>query len=188
MQVLHAEEERFAETLEHGMKILDAALAEARAMGSTTLSGVTAFTLYDTYGFPLDLTADICRERGLGVDQAGFDAAMEQTARAGARRLDLQDGGGPRVRRRQDRSSTATTPSPRTRASSRCIATAAPWMRSSTGQAGVVVLDRTPFYAESGGQVGDRGELSKTGRMPDAVRRARHAEAPARTCSATTAK
>ena len=78
MQVLHAEEERFAETLEHGMKILDAALAEAKAMGSTTLSGVTAFTLYDTYGFPLDLTADICRERGVSVDQAGFDVAMEK--------------------------------------------------------------------------------------------------------------
>ncbi len=85
MQVLHAEEERFAETIEHGMKILDAALAEAKAMGSTVLSGNTAFTLYDTFGFPLDLTADICRERGVSVDQAAFDAAMgkqRQQARA----------------------------------------------------------------------------------------------------------
>ena len=77
-QVLQAEEERFAETLEHGMKILDAALDEARKSGSKILPGDTAFTLYDTYGFPLDLTADVCRERGVAVDQAGFDAAMDK--------------------------------------------------------------------------------------------------------------
>src|SRR2546426_6269844 len=78
IRVLQTEEERFAETLEHGMRILDAALAQATARGSKTLPGLTAFALYDTFGFPLDLTADVCRERGITVDQAGFDAAMEK--------------------------------------------------------------------------------------------------------------
>ncbi len=73
-QIIKAEEERFAETLEHGMKILESKLAD----GAKVLDGETAFMLYDTYGFPLDLTADITRERGVGVDQAGFDAAMKQ--------------------------------------------------------------------------------------------------------------
>src|SRR5438105_2085667 len=78
MRILLAEEERFAETLEHGMKVLEAALAEAAKTGTKTLSGETAFTLYDTYGFPFDLTADVCRERGLAVDQAAFEAAMDK--------------------------------------------------------------------------------------------------------------
>jgi alanyl-tRNA synthetase len=76
MRVLKTEEERFAETLENGMKVLEAALADAQKAGTKMLSGETAFTLYDTFGFPLDLTADVCRERGFTVDQAGFDAAM----------------------------------------------------------------------------------------------------------------
>src|SRR5207248_7076229 len=78
MRVLLAEEERFAETLEHGMKVLEAALADADKAGTKMLSGETAITLYDTFGFPLDLTSDVCRERGFTVDQAGFDAAMEK--------------------------------------------------------------------------------------------------------------
>src|SRR5246127_675112 len=78
MRVLLAEEERFAETLEHGMKVLEAALADARKAGAKALSGETAFTLYDTYGFPFDLTADVCRERGFAVDQSAFDTAMEK--------------------------------------------------------------------------------------------------------------
>ena len=73
MRVLKAEEERFAETLEHGMKVLEGALADADRTGTKTLPGETAFTLYDTFGFPLDLTADVCRERGFAIDQAGFD-------------------------------------------------------------------------------------------------------------------
>jgi alanyl-tRNA synthetase len=162
MSVLHAEEERFAETLEHGIKILDAALAEAKAMGSTTLSGVTAFTLYDTYGFPFDLTADICRERGVSVDQAGFDAAMRrqrEQARA-ASTFKMAEGleyRGPKTN--FDGYDTLAE-------DARVVALyrdGSSVDALSTGQAGVVVLDRTPFYAESGGQVGDRGELSRTG-------------------------
>src|SRR5256884_8916104 len=78
MHVLKIEEERFAETLEHGMKVLEAALAELSRVGAKTLSGETAFTLYDTFGFPFDLTADVCRERGVSVDQAAFEAAMDK--------------------------------------------------------------------------------------------------------------
>ncbi|HKN08824.1 MAG TPA: alanine--tRNA ligase, partial [Pseudomonadota bacterium] len=162
MAVLHAEEERFAETLEHGMKILDAALAEAKAMDSHTLSGVTAFTLYDTYGFPLDLTADICRERGVDVDQEGFDAAMgkqRQQARA-ASTFRMAEGleyrGAKTVFDGYDRLSEEARVVALYRDGS-AVDTLA------SGQEGIVVLDRTPFYAESGGQVGDRGELSKSG-------------------------
>jgi alanyl-tRNA synthetase len=162
MQVLHAEEERFAETLEHGMKILDAALAEAKAMGSTVLSGNVAFTLYDTYGFPLDLTADIGRERGISVDQAAFDAAMQkqrQQARA-ASTFKMAEG-------LEYRGSKTIFDGYDTLAEdARVVALyrdGSAVDALSTGQAGVVVLDRTPFYAESGGQVGDRGELSKSG-------------------------
>jgi alanyl-tRNA synthetase len=162
MSVLHAEEERFAETLEHGIKILDAALAEAKAMGSTTLSGLTAFTLYDTYGFPFDLTADICRERGISVDQAGFDAAMrrqrEQARAASTFKMaeGLEYHGAKTIFDGYDTLAEDARVVALYRDGSSVDAL-------STGQAGVVVLERTPFYAESGGQVGDRGELSKTG-------------------------
>jgi alanyl-tRNA synthetase len=162
MQVLHAEEERFAETLEHGMKILEAALAEAKAMGSATLSGVTAFTLYDTYGFPLDLTADICRERGVSVDQAGFDAAMEKQRQQGRAASTfkmvegLEYGGAKTVFDGYDTLAEDARVVALYRDGTAVDALSAP-------DTGVVVLDRTPFYAESGGQVGDRGELSKTG-------------------------
>ncbi len=97
-QVLQQEEERFGETLEHGMKILEAALAK----DAKRLDGKTAFTLYDTYGFPLDLTADICRERQIELDEAGFAAAMEAPEEAGARRRQVQDGRRRRVQRRKD--------------------------------------------------------------------------------------
>jgi alanyl-tRNA synthetase len=162
MSVLHAEEERFAETLEHGIKILDAALAEAKAMGSTTLSGVTAFTLYDTYGFPFDLTADICRERGVSVDQAGFDAAMRrqrEQARA-ASTFKMAEGLEYRGAKTNFDGYDTLAEDARVVALYRDGSSVD---ALSTGQAGVVALDRTPFYAESGGQVGDRGELSRTG-------------------------
>ncbi len=103
IQVLAAEEARFAETLVNGMKVLEAALGEATKAGLRVLPGETAFTLYDTFGFPLDLTADVCRERGFGVDQAGFDAAMDKQRAAGTRGVDVQVGGRPRLPRRQDR-------------------------------------------------------------------------------------
>src|SRR3989454_1433268 len=162
VRVLQTEEERFAETLENGMRILEAALAQARANGSKTLPGLTAFTLYDTFGFPLDLTADVCRERGITVDQAGFDAAMEkqrERARA-ASSFKMADGlvyrGAKTIFDGYDTLAEEA----------RVVALyrdGSPVDALSTAQSGVVVLDRTPFYAESGGQVGDRGELSKNG-------------------------
>jgi len=162
MRVLFAEEERFAETLEHGMKVLESALAEAARTGAKTLSGETAFTLYDTYGFPFDLTADVCRERGLAVDQGAFDTAMEkqrERARA-ASTFKLAEGLEYRgAKTRFDGYDTLAEDAKVVALYHEGAATDA----LSTGQSGVVVLDRTPFYAESGGQVGDRGELSRSG-------------------------
>jgi alanyl-tRNA synthetase len=162
MRVLLAEEERFAETLENGMKVLEGALAEARRTDAKMLSGETAFTLYDTYGFPFDLTADVSRERGLTIDQAGFDAAMEkqrERARAAstfkmAETLEYRG-----AKTKFDGYDSLSE-------ESRVVALyrdGTPVDLLSTGQSGIVVLHRTPFYAESGGQVGDRGELSKGG-------------------------
>jgi alanyl-tRNA synthetase len=162
MQVLKAEEERFAETLEHGMKVLDVALAEAGKSGSKVLPGETAFTLYDTFGFPLDLTADVCRERGLTVDQAGFDVAMgKQRDRArAASTFKMADGleysGAKTIFDGYDMLAESARVTALYRDGS-------PVTSLSTGETGIVVLDRTPFYAESGGQVGDRGELSADG-------------------------
>ncbi|WP_019918696.1 alanine--tRNA ligase [Methyloversatilis discipulorum] len=156
MDVLRQEEERFFATIANGMDILESALA-ALAQGAA-LDGETAFKLHDTYGFPLDLTADICRERGVTVDTEGFDAAMarqkEQARAAGKfkmataleydgvqttfRGYDMLDAAGKVVALYRD---------------------GAPVNELHEGELGVVVLDETPFYAESGGQVGDRGEL-----------------------------
>jgi alanyl-tRNA synthetase len=162
MRVLLAEEERFAETLEHGMKVLEAALTAARKAGARTLPGETAFTLYDTFGFPFDLTADVCRERGVSVDQAAFEAAMgkqRERARA-ASTFKMAEGLEYRgAKTRFDGYDTLAE-------DARVVALyreGSAVDALSTGQNGVVVLDRTPFYAESGGQVGDRGELSRQG-------------------------
>ena len=156
--VLKAEEERFGETLEHGMKLLDQALRG----GARVLDGETAFTLYDTFGFPLDLTADVARERGVSVDEAGFDRAMNaqrERARAASqfRTGDVLPYIGPKTAFRgyetlSDEGRVAALYKDGARVKS-----------LSTGEHGVVVLDRTPFYAEAGGQVGDRGELTKGG-------------------------
>jgi alanyl-tRNA synthetase len=162
VQVLRAEEERFADTLEHGMKVLEAALADARKSGAKVLPGETAFTLYDTFGFPFDLTADVCRERGMSVDQAGFEAAMDkQRERARAASTFKMAGGleygGPKTL--FDGYDTLAE-------DARVVALyrdGSAVDSLSSGQHGIVVLDRTPFYAESGGQVGDRGELSASG-------------------------
>ncbi len=152
--VLRQEEERFAETLENGMGVLESALAS----GEKLLDGDTVFKLYDTYGFPVDLTADICRERGVMLDMAGFEAAMEQQrerARAASRfsaAAGLEYSGNKTEFHGYDTLSLR----------GKVIAlykegTQVGELQS--GDMGVVVLDRTPFYAESGGQVGDRGEL-----------------------------
>ncbi|MCA3130059.1 MAG: alanine--tRNA ligase [Betaproteobacteria bacterium] len=154
-QVLRQEEERFAETLEHGMEVLEAALRKEDRM----LEGETVFRLYDTYGFPLDLTADIARERGFTVDIAGFQAAMEQQrerARA-ASRFTMQAG----VEYRGQATEFEGYERLRT-GDAEILALyreGASVASLEAGEQGVVVLDRTPFYAESGGQVGDAGEL-----------------------------
>ena len=158
MQTLKAEEERFGETLEHGMKILEAQLAK----DPQNLDGATAFTLYDTYGFPLDLTADICRERGIKLDEEGFAAAMEQqkkTARAAGKfkmAANVEYSG----------EKTTFVGYDALVHNSRVLALysgGAPVQELKAGQDGIVVLDTTPFYAESGGQVGDKGLLKAQG-------------------------
>ncbi len=157
--VLLQEEQRFGETLENGMKILEAALGQLCSGDARMLDGETAFVLYDTHGFPVDLTADIARERGFTVDMAGFERAMErqrEQARAEGR---FRMGAG--LEYEGDR--TRFVGYERLRSESRVVAlyadgVAVPSLRA--GQSGVVVLDTTPFYAEGGGQVGDRGELA----------------------------
>ena len=159
-RALKAEEERFAETLDAGMKIFEE--VAARAAGGV-IPGADAFRLYDTYGFPLDLTADIARERGLGVDNAGFDAAMEQqreTARAAGK-----FGGGVQLP-----AELVATLQPTGFLGYDSLAAeglkVVALLRdgravdaASAGEEVIVITDRTPFYAESGGQVGDTGVL-----------------------------
>ncbi len=157
-QVLRQEEERFGETIEHGMKMLEQALAGA----TKVLDGGTAFTLYDTYGFPFDLTADVCRERNVKVDEAGFERAMDaqrERARAASQfRMGTQlEYAGQKTR---FRGYETLSHEGRVTALYR-DGTSVPSL--SGGESGVVVLSETPFYAESGGQVGDRGELTKGG-------------------------
>ncbi|OJU88797.1 MAG: alanine--tRNA ligase [Burkholderiales bacterium 66-5] len=156
--VLQTEEERFFETLAHGMEILDSTLAG----GATLLPGDVAFKLHDTYGFPLDLTNDVCRERGVKVDEAGFDTAMQHqkdTARAAGKfKMD----------RALEYHGEANTFTGYEHLAETAEVVALYFegesvQRLSGGQAGVVVLNTTPFYAESGGQVGDQGALTGTG-------------------------
>ena len=154
-QVLAQEEDRFATTLEHGMGILETALAQEDRM----LDGETVFRLYDTFGFPLDLTADIARERGVTVDFAGFEHAMElQRERARATGGFKAQGSVEYSGARTDFIGYDTLAS-----DARVLALyreGSPVQSLETGDKGVIVLDRTPFYAESGGQTGDRGEIS----------------------------
>src|SRR5882672_10947247 len=157
-QVLRQEEERFAETLEHGMGVLEAALAS----GEKLLDGETIFKLYDTFGFPVDLTADICRERGMSLDLAGFEAAMsQQRERARAASKFSSSAGLDYSGRKTDFRGYDTL-----NVSAKVVALyreGSQVEQLKAGEAGVVVLDQTPFYAESGGQVGDRGELVGSG-------------------------
>ncbi|HET7765329.1 MAG TPA: alanine--tRNA ligase, partial [Burkholderiales bacterium] len=158
-QVLKAEEERFAETLENGMKVLEAALHREDRM----LDGETVFQLYDTFGFPVDLTADMARERGIMIDHAGFEAAMErqrERARAAGKfrmEASVEYSGSATDFRGYD---TMAVPD------AKIVAIYKEGTRSpgiAAGESAIVVLDRTPFYAESGGQVGDAGELVAAG-------------------------
>ncbi|MES2385206.1 MAG: alanine--tRNA ligase [Pseudomonadota bacterium] len=156
--VLKAEEERFFETLEIGMTILDTALAG----GAKVLPGDVAFKLHDTYGFPLDLSADVCRERGVEVDEAGFTAAMDrqknQARAAGKFKMDkaLEYSGEINGFTGYD-----ILEEPAKVVALYADGVAVPAL--SSGQAGVVVLNSTPFYAESGGQVGDQGTITAEG-------------------------
>jgi alanyl-tRNA synthetase len=156
-QILAQEESRFAETLTTGMALLD---AETAKLTSTVIPGETAFRLHDTYGFPLDLTADVARERGLTIDQAGFDAAMEaQRVRASAAsKFGSEQRGSVKLSGKTeflgyDRlNDTGVVTS--------LIFDGATVDALRPGQEGQVVLDHTPFYAESGGQIGDAGGLA----------------------------
>jgi len=162
-QVLQAEEERFFETLEVGMQILDAALGaeglDSEPVGAVkVLPGDVAFKLHDTFGFPLDLSADVCRERGLEVDEAGFNAAMEKQKAQGRaagkfkmdRALDYNGDGNDFVGYERLTEATKVVA---------LYADSTTVSELNAGQNGVVVLAATPFYGESGGQVGDQGNI-----------------------------
>jgi len=158
-EVLKTEEERFFQTIANGMEILEGALAEVAQSGGQQIAGDIAFKLHDTYGFPVDLTADVCRERDVTVDQAGFDAAMahqRQQARA-AGKFKMATGlvyeGVPTGFQGYEHLTVDA-----------CTVTAvyvdgAAVQQASAGDDAVIVLDHTPFYAESGGQAGDSGDL-----------------------------
>lgn len=157
-ETLKAEEERFFETLENGMEILDAALAG----GKKVLPGDVAFKLHDTYGFPLDLSADVCRERDVTVDEAGFNAAMEKQKAAG------RAAGKFKMDRALEYSGAGNvfTGYDKLEEPAKVVALykdGTPVQQLKEGDNGVVVLDTTPFYAESGGQVGDCGILAAEG-------------------------
>ncbi|MDS1141886.1 alanine--tRNA ligase [Pusillimonas sp. SM2304] len=159
-QVLKQEEERFSETLENGMKILDAALAAIPEKG--VLDGQTLFTLYDTYGFPVDLTADICREREVQVDLDGFEVAMNhqrEQARAAGKFKAVEGLSYSGVETRFDGYEHLQGQG----AITALYVDGTPVDSIAAGQQAIVVLDATPFYAESGGQVGDAGVLQAGG-------------------------
>lgn len=159
-QVLKTEEEQFARTLERGLALLDDELSK---LSGDTLDGETAFRLYDTYGFPLDLTADVCRERNLKVDEIGFERAMEEQRRRA--RESSGFGADYNSMIRVDGASKFSGYDHHQQHSS-VIALFRDGQAVdvlNAGEEGVVVLNETPFYAESGGQVGDKGELTAQG-------------------------
>ncbi|NML28504.1 alanine--tRNA ligase [Zoogloea dura] len=157
-EILKQEEDRFFATIENGMAILEGELAAMAAAGNTVFNGETAFKLHDTFGFPLDLTADVCREREVTVDSAAFDAAMarqkEQARAAGKFKM--------AANLEYDGPATTFHGYEHLEAKGNVLALYKDGVavnELNEGDIGVVVLDDTPFYAESGGQVGDRGEL-----------------------------
>jgi alanyl-tRNA synthetase len=156
--ILKQEEDRFFATIENGMAILEGELAAMATAGNTVFNGETAFKLHDTFGFPLDLTADVCRERNVTVDSAAFDAAMarqkEQARAAGKFKM--------AANLEYDGPATTFHGYDTLEHKGNILALykdGVPVNELNEGEMGVVVLDDTPFYAESGGQVGDRGEL-----------------------------
>ncbi len=161
--VLKTEEERFFQTIANGMDILEGALADMAKTGSTQFNGDLAFKLHDTYGFPVDLTADVCRERDVTVDHAGFDAAMahqRQQARAAGKfkmAAGLEYSGSPTSFQGYEHLSVDGAKVTAVYVDGALVA------QAHAGDDAVVVLDSTPFYAESGGQAGDSGELRNGG-------------------------
>ncbi len=162
-EVLKTEEERFFQTIANGMDILEGALADMAKTGSTQFNGDLAFKLHDTYGFPVDLTADVCRERDVTVDHAGFDAAMahqRQQARAAGKfkmAAGLEYSGSPTSFQGYDHLTVDGAKVTAVYVDGALVA------QAHAGDDAVVVLDSTPFYAESGGQAGDSGELRNGG-------------------------
>ncbi|EDL7787016.1 alanine--tRNA ligase [Salmonella enterica] len=159
-QVLKTEEEQFARTLERGLALLDEELAKLQG---DTLDGETAFRLYDTYGFPVDLTADVCRERNINVDEAGFEAAMEEQRRR-AREASGFGADYNAMIRVDSASEFKGYDHLELNGNVTALFVDGKAVEAiNAGQEAVVVLDQTPFYAESGGQVGDKGELKGAG-------------------------
>ncbi|WP_044180408.1 alanine--tRNA ligase [Phytobacter massiliensis] len=159
-QVLKTEEEQFARTLERGLALLDEELAK---LTGDTLDGETAFRLYDTYGFPVDLTADVCRERNIKVDEAGFEAAMEEQRRRARESSGFGADYNAMIRVDSASEFKGYDHLELTGKVTGLFVDGKAVEVVNAGQDAVVVLDQTPFYAESGGQVGDKGELKGNG-------------------------
>lgn len=159
-QVLKTEEEQFARTLERGLALLDEELAKLKG---DTLDGETAFRLYDTYGFPVDLTADVCRERNIKVDEAGFEAAMEEQRRRARESSGFGADYNAMIRVDSASEFKGYEALELTGKVTALFVDGKAVDSISAGQEAVVILDKTPFYAESGGQVGDKGELKGNG-------------------------
>ncbi|WP_024170305.1 alanine--tRNA ligase [Escherichia coli] len=155
-QVLKTEEEQFARTLERGLALLDEELAK---LSGDTLDGETAFRLYDTYGFPVDLTADVCRERNIKVDEAGFEAAMEEQRRRAREASGFGADYNAMIRVDSASEFKGYDHLELNGKGTALFVDGKAVDAINAGQEAVVVLDQTPFYAESGGQVGDKGEL-----------------------------
>ncbi|ASO62418.1 alanine--tRNA ligase [Salmonella enterica] len=159
-QVLKTEEEQFARTLERGLALLDEELAKLQG---DTLDGETAFRLYDTYGFPVDLTADVCRERDIKVDEAGFETAMEEQRRRAREASGFGADYNAMIRVDSASEFKGYDHLELNGKVTALFVNGKAVEAINAGQEAVVVLDQTPFYAESGGQVGDKGELKGVG-------------------------
>ncbi|EDX6286474.1 alanine--tRNA ligase [Salmonella enterica] len=159
-QVLKTEEEQFTRTLERGLALLDEELAKLQG---DTLDGETAFRLYDTYGFPVDLTADVCRERNIRVDEAGFEAAMEEQRRRAREASGFGADYNAMIRVDSASEFKGYDHLELNGKVTALFVDGKAVEAINAGQEAVVVLDQTPFYAESGGQVGDKGELKGAG-------------------------
>lgn len=159
-QVLKTEEEQFARTLERGLALLDEELAKLQG---DTLDGETAFRLYDTYGFPVDLTEDVCRERNIKVDEAGFEAAMEEQRRRAREASGFGADYNAMIRVDSASEFKGYDHLELNGKVTALFVDGKAVEAINAGQEAVVVLDQTPFYAESGGQVGDKGELKGAG-------------------------